>query len=275
MGLVNRVYPADQLMNEARAYASDLAQNVSPTSMAIIKQQVWRGVQTDMATSNELSDAEMRASLKRGDFKEGVEQLPGEAAAGLCAVHGELIASRVTPACGWRHGDAIAAAPRRGGCEQLAVHHTTPGDHGVARRGGAAPQPSLDGVGDGAGEGDPGERPYDEVAHRTELQRAELAAASQTGRTTERRHPRGRLGRTTRPARISCARVAGSFGTPSTTTPSRSTMNHRSPGRPARPPARNSLTGAIPPPPIIMLELGQCATPTPAAPSRRISAPSG
>ena len=72
MGLVNRVYPADQLMNEARAYASDLAQNVSPTSMAIIKQQVWRGVQTDMATSNELSDAEMRASLKRGDFKEGV-----------------------------------------------------------------------------------------------------------------------------------------------------------------------------------------------------------
>ncbi len=72
MGLVNRVYPADQLMAEARAYALDLAANVSPTSMAVIKKQVWHGVQNDMATNNSLSDSEMRASLKRGDFKEGV-----------------------------------------------------------------------------------------------------------------------------------------------------------------------------------------------------------
>ena len=38
------------------------------------------------------------------------------------------------------------------------------------------------------------------------------------------------------------------------------------------PAARNCFTGAIPPPPIIMFELGQCATPTPAAPRRSISA---
>ena len=72
MGLVNRVYPAEQLMAEARAYAADLAANVSPTSMAVIKKQVWHGVQHDMAANNALSDAEMRASLKRTDFKEGV-----------------------------------------------------------------------------------------------------------------------------------------------------------------------------------------------------------
>lgn len=72
MGLVNRVFPAEQLMAEARAYALDLAQNVSPTSMAVIKKQVWHSVQHDMASNNELSDGEMRASLKRQDFKEGV-----------------------------------------------------------------------------------------------------------------------------------------------------------------------------------------------------------
>ena len=38
------------------------------------------------------------------------------------------------------------------------------------------------------------------------------------------------------------------------------------------PAARNSRTGAKPPPPISMFELGQCATPTPAAPSRVTSA---
>lgn len=72
MGLVNRVYPAEQLMAEARAYALDLAANVSPTSMAVIKKQVWHGVQNEMAASNAMADSEMRSSLKRDDFKEGV-----------------------------------------------------------------------------------------------------------------------------------------------------------------------------------------------------------
>ena len=41
------------------------------------------------------------------------------------------------------------------------------------------------------------------------------------------------------------------------------------------PAARNSRTGAKPPPPMSMLELGQCATPTPAAPSLVTSAGDG
>ena len=49
--------------------------------------------------------------------------------------------------------------------------------------------------------------------------------------------------------------------------------SHPSPtGTPA---ARNSGTGAIPPPPISMFELGQCATPVPHLPRRAISASFG
>ncbi len=72
LGFVNQVHPVEQLMDAARAYATDLAQNVSPTSMAVIKQQVWSGVQQELAASNAMADAEMHASLKRTDFKEGV-----------------------------------------------------------------------------------------------------------------------------------------------------------------------------------------------------------
>ena len=38
------------------------------------------------------------------------------------------------------------------------------------------------------------------------------------------------------------------------------------------PAARNSRTGANPPPPMSMFDEGQCATPTPALPSRETSA---
>lgn len=72
LGLVNRVYEPERLMDEVFAYASDLATNVSPSSMAVIKRQVWQGVQQDMEASNSLADEVMRQSLRRADFKEGV-----------------------------------------------------------------------------------------------------------------------------------------------------------------------------------------------------------
>lgn len=72
LGLVNRVCAPEDLMDEVRAYATDLAANVSPTSMAVIKRQVWQGVQQDMSTSNAFADEVMRESLRRADFKEGV-----------------------------------------------------------------------------------------------------------------------------------------------------------------------------------------------------------
>lgn len=72
LGLVNKVFPPDQLLEETMAYAADMAANAAPISMSIIKSQVYNhpliSLDEAMAASNEL----MQASLGRADFKEGV-----------------------------------------------------------------------------------------------------------------------------------------------------------------------------------------------------------
>ncbi len=72
MGLVNRLVPADQLAQSVREYAADLASNVSPRSMAIIKQQVWEAPFQSLAESVETANREMLASFDSEDFREGV-----------------------------------------------------------------------------------------------------------------------------------------------------------------------------------------------------------
>ena len=72
LGVVNDVYPAEELMAKTLAYADDLATNVSPTSMAVMKHQIYNhpmmAIGDALAESNKL----MRESLRRSDFKEGV-----------------------------------------------------------------------------------------------------------------------------------------------------------------------------------------------------------
>jgi enoyl-CoA hydratase/carnithine racemase len=72
LGLVNKVVPGEELMATAMAYANDVATNVSPMSMAVMKHQIYThpllSLDEAMAQSNQL----MRESLKRSDFKEGV-----------------------------------------------------------------------------------------------------------------------------------------------------------------------------------------------------------
>ena len=72
MGLVNRVTAPDRLLPEALEYAKDLAANCSPTSMAVIKDQVYgdfeRGLDDAYARALEL----MGESFTREDFQEGV-----------------------------------------------------------------------------------------------------------------------------------------------------------------------------------------------------------
>jgi enoyl-CoA hydratase/carnithine racemase len=41
IGLVNRLYPADQLAEQTYAYARDLVDFVSPTAMGVIKRQLY------------------------------------------------------------------------------------------------------------------------------------------------------------------------------------------------------------------------------------------
>src|SRR3984893_16357178 len=72
MGLANQLYPRDIFMEKVREYAIDLASNVSPRSVRIIKRQVYDAMFQTLAESFESSEQEMLASLQSEDFREGV-----------------------------------------------------------------------------------------------------------------------------------------------------------------------------------------------------------
>ena len=72
MGLVNRLYPADQLLAETRAYALELARLVSPRSMRVMKSQLFRSQDVDFAGALSAGIDHMEASFGSEDFKEGV-----------------------------------------------------------------------------------------------------------------------------------------------------------------------------------------------------------
>lgn len=73
LGLVNQVVEPDELAATVRAYALDLASNVSPASMATIKNQVTEqaGMSADDAMAH--SDELMRQSLLGPDVREGID----------------------------------------------------------------------------------------------------------------------------------------------------------------------------------------------------------
>ena len=72
MGLVSDVVPAEHLLDHALAYAADLAVNASPTSMAVMKQQVYADQTRGLVEATDDAIELMKASLRRPDFKEGV-----------------------------------------------------------------------------------------------------------------------------------------------------------------------------------------------------------
>jgi enoyl-CoA hydratase/carnithine racemase len=72
MGLVNEVVPAEHLLDRTLEYAADLAVNASPTSMSVMKQQVYADQTRGVAAASDDAIELMKASLLRPDFKEGV-----------------------------------------------------------------------------------------------------------------------------------------------------------------------------------------------------------
>ena len=72
LGLVNRALPADRVLDEALAYARELATHSSPASMAAMKRQVYtdleRALEPSVADANRL----MLGSFSHPDFAEGV-----------------------------------------------------------------------------------------------------------------------------------------------------------------------------------------------------------
>jgi enoyl-CoA hydratase/carnithine racemase len=72
LGVVNQVFPAETLLDETLAYAEDLATNVSPTSMAVMKEQIYSHPMMPLADAMAASNRLMAESLRRPDFTEGV-----------------------------------------------------------------------------------------------------------------------------------------------------------------------------------------------------------
>jgi enoyl-CoA hydratase/carnithine racemase len=72
MGVVNRVYPQDQFLDNVNAYARELAGGVSPRSLRIIKNQVYNGLFQTLDEALASASEEMVQSLQCEDFKEGV-----------------------------------------------------------------------------------------------------------------------------------------------------------------------------------------------------------
>ncbi len=72
MGLVSRVVPDEQLLEEALSVGTRLSTAVSPRSLKIMKRQIYGAQFQTLAEAIDLADAEMRLSLQSDDFKEGV-----------------------------------------------------------------------------------------------------------------------------------------------------------------------------------------------------------
>ena len=72
IGLVNRTLPHDELLPFVHAYVKELADNVSPTSMAIMKRQIYTRLEAELGVSLDESIWLMTESFRRPDFPEGV-----------------------------------------------------------------------------------------------------------------------------------------------------------------------------------------------------------
>jgi enoyl-CoA hydratase/carnithine racemase len=72
IGLVNRLYPPDQLREQTYAYARDLADFVSPSAIAVIKRQLYDVPFQTLAEATIDANREMVVALRGSDFREGV-----------------------------------------------------------------------------------------------------------------------------------------------------------------------------------------------------------
>ena len=72
IGLVSQVVATAELQAVAHAYARDLADNVSPRSMRVIKRQIWEGLGQRLGEALTLAEEEMKGTFGTADFKEGV-----------------------------------------------------------------------------------------------------------------------------------------------------------------------------------------------------------
>lgn len=73
LGMVDRLYPANELMAATLTYAKELCDFSSPRSLKVIKRQLWGAPMETLDQAMDVADEEMALSLKSEDFKEGVK----------------------------------------------------------------------------------------------------------------------------------------------------------------------------------------------------------
>lgn len=73
IGFVDRVVPNEKLLDDAKAYIRDLAANVSPRSLAVMKMQIYRHSSLAMGTAIRDADRLTHESLAHPDATEGVK----------------------------------------------------------------------------------------------------------------------------------------------------------------------------------------------------------
>jgi enoyl-CoA hydratase/carnithine racemase len=73
LGLVNRVVEPAELMSTARAYASDMAANCSPLSLALIRHQLHVDQRSDFETAIRRAYHVEDYALQSPDFREGMD----------------------------------------------------------------------------------------------------------------------------------------------------------------------------------------------------------
>jgi enoyl-CoA hydratase/carnithine racemase len=72
LGLVKEVLPAEELLPRAITYAEDIAANCAPSSLAVIKQQVYADTMRDVFEASAVAEKLMQESMLRPDFIEGI-----------------------------------------------------------------------------------------------------------------------------------------------------------------------------------------------------------
>jgi enoyl-CoA hydratase/carnithine racemase len=88
IGLVNRVVPHDELLPTVQKYVAELAAACSPTSMRIMKRQVYQQLSRELGPSEKEAIALMIESFSRPDMKEGVTSFLEKRPPRFARIHG-------------------------------------------------------------------------------------------------------------------------------------------------------------------------------------------
>jgi enoyl-CoA hydratase/carnithine racemase len=73
LGVADRLCETGTSVEAAAAYIREIAATASPTSLKVMKQQVYRHLNMELGAAMDETNRWMDESLKRADFREGVE----------------------------------------------------------------------------------------------------------------------------------------------------------------------------------------------------------